>query len=314
MEKKYTVFSFYLFEPLEDFQEEIERQKAFCQENEILGRLYVSEQGVNGQMSALNENAEKYKEWIRNRDPFKNLTFRAQKYHEHAFPKCTIKYRKQLAALDKDVSLQNKGDYLNPKEWREKLESDDEHILLDVRNDYEWKVGHFEGSELPACSTFREFQEYATELKKRLAGKDTPIMMCCTGGIRCELFSSLLKEEGLKNIYQLQGGIINYGANEGSKHWRGKLFVFDDRLTVPISDEKAEVIGKCHSCGGPAENYYNCANMDCNELFLACDSCLKKLVGCCQTSCQEAPRVRPVSDQEPHKPFRKWYHYPDVPK
>jgi UPF0176 protein len=131
--------------------------------------------------------------------------------------------------------------------------------------------------------------------------------MYCTGGIRCELFSPLLKKEGFEQLFQLHGGIIRYGEEEKSKHWLGKLFVFDDRLSIPISTEDAEPIGKCHHCATTIEQYYNCANMDCNELFLCCEECLKAHKGCCSSDCAQAKRVRPF--QMSHKPFRKWYHY-----
>lgn len=189
------------------------------------------------------------------------------------------------------------------------LEKKEERILIDVRNDYEWKVGHFEGSELPNCSTFREFKEYTEELKNRIDPEKTPVMMCCTGGIRCEIYSAYMKERGFQNVYQLDGGIINYGLKEGSKHWLGKLFVFDDRMTVPISDEEAPVISSCAHCGTACDDYYNCANMDCNTLFLCCPECLQKQKGCCKETCQEAPRVRPLEHQNAHKPFRKKYRY-----
>lgn len=133
--------------------------------------------------------------------------------------------------------------------------------------------------------------------------------MYCTGGIRCELYSALLKEKGFEKVYQLNGGIINYGLEEGSKHWNGKLFVFDDRLSVPISEEEAPVIGKCHHCDAPTETYINCANMDCNELFLCCPDCLKEHKGACQTTCENAPRTRPYQEHSAHKPFRRSHNY-----
>ncbi len=138
--------------------------------------------------------------------------------------------------------------------------------------------------------------------------------MYCTGGIRCELYSSILKERGFDNVFQLQGGIINYGLEQGSKHWNGKVFVFDDRLAVPISDEPTKIIGTCHHCNTPNESYLNCANIDCNNLFLCCPECLQKLQGCCSENCKHAERVRPFHQESAHKPFRKWYEYSDVSK
>ena len=179
------------------------------------------------------------------------------------------------------------------------LQEKDEYLLLDVRNEYEWKLGRFEGAELPPCETFREFEAYADKLKDEKKPENTPVMMYCTAGIRCEFYSSILKEKGFTNIYQLEGGIVNYGLKEGSDHWLGKVFVFDDRLSVPIAENETSVIGKCHHCGQSSEAYYNCANMDCNELFLCCPKCLHQYAGCCCTECQSAKRSAPLPSSKP---------------
>ncbi len=131
-------------------------------------------------------------------------------------------------------------------------------------------------------------------------------MMYCTGGIRCELFSALLKKQGFENVYQLDGGIINYGLTEGAEHWQGKLFVFDDRMAVPISEEQeCEVISRCHHCQALSDIYYNCSNMDCNALFLCCSECAERYAGCCCGACQTAPRLRAYEKGERPKPFRR---------
>jgi len=162
-----------------------------------------------------------------------------------------------------------------------------------------------EGAELPTLEQFREFPAYAKKLKEKCDPQKTKVMMYCTGGIRCEVYSALLKEEGFNEVYQLQGGIIKYGLQAGSKHWKGKLFVFDDRLAVPISEEPAEIISCCIHCEKKTDLYFNCANMDCNELYLSCLACAEKTKGCCCTACEEAPRIRPLQLTERPKPFRR---------
>lgn len=307
-EKKYLILAYYHLIKLENPQAEVAAQKEFFANKDVTARIYISEQGINGQMSASQNHARAYIDWMQTRAPFENITFKLHAHHEHVFPRLTVKYRKQLVALDRDVDFSKCGEHVPPEQWKEMLQQQDK-VLIDVRNDYEWKIGHFEGSELPKLETFRDFTRYAEELKSRIDQKKTPIMMYCTGGIRCELFSSLLKEHGFEKIYQLDGGVINYGLKEGSKHWKGKLFVFDDRLAVPLCEEKQEIISACHHCGQPNDTYYNCANMDCNELFLCCPDCLKTFAGCCQESCKSAERLRPYHHQEPHKPFKKRHHY-----
>lgn len=308
---RYLVLAYYAFVKVDDPHRLVQEHKDFFQGRDVASRIYISEEGINGQMSAVEHDAQAYMDWLRSKTPFKHIYFKVHESSENVFPRKTVKYRQQLVALDEQVDLAQVGTHLSPAEWKQRL---DQHppLLIDVRNAYESEVGYFEGAERPPCDTFREFRAYTEALAKRV-DPATPVMMYCTGGIRCEPYSALLKKYGFKEVYQLDGGIINYGLKEGSAHWLGKLFVFDDRLTVPISDEPTCVVGKCASCGGDSESYYNCANMDCNRLFLCCPTCLERLQGCCCEQCQNSERVRPYHHQNPHKPFRKWYHYfPDA--
>lgn len=310
----YFVLAFYHFLSLPDPHAEVAAHKQFFEGRDVTSRIYISENGINGQMSASRADAQAYMDWMHSRTEFKDVHFKIHEYHEQAFPRCTVKYRKQLVAVDEVVDLEKRGEHVSPEKWQQMLEEETEYVLIDVRNDYEWKVGHFEGAELPPCETFRDFKQYAHDLKEKVDPQKTPIMMYCTGGIRCELYSSILLEQGFDKVYQLQGGVINYGLKQGSKHWLGKLFVFDDRLTVPISQEETKVIGICHYCQKPNDTYVNCANMDCNALFLCCPDCLKQHSGCCKDECKEAPRLRPYHEATTHKPFRKKYNYPNIKK
>ena len=307
--RNYKVLAYYIFTPIADPHGEVATHKAFFEGRDVTSRIYISENGINGQMSASETDAQAYMDWMHSRPQFSSIYFKLHDYHEQAFPRCTVKYRSKLVAIDESVDLSQGGEHVSPDRWQEMLEKEDEHVLLDVRNDYEWKVGRFDGAELPPCETFREFSEYADKLKEKVDPKKTPVMMYCTGGIRCELYSAVLKKRGFEKVYQLDGGIINYGLKKGSEYWLGKLFVFDDRLVVPISEQETPVIASCHHCGIEAEKYLNCANMDCNELFICCKSCSEKYVGCCQSSCQESKRLRPYHQENPHKPFRKAHHY-----
>jgi len=306
----YSVLAYYIFYPVPDPAAERDLQKSVLEPLQALGRIYVSREGINAQLSLTEASASTYISWLKSRPGFEDIYVKIHSWHEAAFPRLTVKVREKLVALDHPVDMSQTGTHLSPAEWKEKLDQPDANrLLIDVRNDYEWKVGRFEGAELPQCNTFREFEAYADALKQTTDPKKAKVMMYCTGGIRCELYSSLLKEKGFENVYQLEGGVIGYGLQEGSRHWQGKLFVFDDRLTVPIAEEPAPVIGECHHCHNSMEAYYNCAHMDCNALFLCCPTCLKQFQGCCSETCQQGPRLRPFSHQNPHKPFRKWYQY-----
>jgi UPF0176 protein len=313
--KTYYVLAFYIFTPIENPQEEVRKHHEFFSERDIRSRIYISKEGINAQMSAEKSDAIAYMDWMRQDPRFAHIEFKIHFAKEQVFPKKTVKVREQLVALDRSADPKDGGVHLSAQEWKKMLdEKNDDTILIDVRNDYEWVIGHFEGALKPELDTFRKFPAYVDKLKEQYDPKKTKVMMYCTGGIRCELYSALMKNEGFDTVYQLDGGVIKYGQKEGTDHWRGKLFVFDDRLSVPIADDgKEEIISACKYCSAPSDVYYNCANMDCNELFLCCPECAKEHKGCCGAPCEGAARLRPLQDdmQRP-KPFRKWYNYENV--
>lgn len=310
LEHPYFVLAYYAFNSIDDPHLEVKEHREYLGKLDARSRIYISEEGINGQMSIAKEDALLYIDWLHSKKPFKDMEVKIHGWHEHVFPRLIIKYRKNLVGRDQPIDLSKRGAHMPPKEFKELLDQDTkDYLLLDVRNSYEWKAGHFKKAELPPCENYREFEKYAQDLSEKIDTENTKVVMYCTGGIRCELYSSLLIEKGIKNVFQLEGGVIKYGLEEGSKHWEGKLFVFDDRLTVPISEEPTTVVSSCHHCGVSNDNYYNCANVDCNELFFCCPDCLQPTAGCCQESCQQAPRLRPFQHQNPHKPFRKKHTY-----
>lgn len=306
----FQVLAYYYFTTIEDPHLEVSRHLAFVQDKDIYCRVYLSHEGINGQMSASLEASQIYQEWIKSDPRFKDIVFKIHTHTEHVFPRTTVKFRKQLVAIDEKVDMSLTGERVSPEKWKEMLQRRDEKtLLLDVRNDYEWEIGHFEGAELPKLESFRQFPNYARQLKESCDPKETKVMMYCTGGIRCELYSALLKKEGFNQVYQLEGGIINYGLKEGHDLWRGKLFVFDDRLAVPVDEKTEEIISECRHCKTASDVYYNCANMDCNELFLSCSECAEKLKGCCCKQCTQTSRLRPYVQKDRPKPFRRAHYY-----
>lgn len=304
-EKRYYVIAYYLFAPIEDPHAEVAKHLEFFKDRDIKSRIYISYEGINSQMSAEEQAAIEYIEWMRKDPRFKDIDFKIHYHHEQVFPRATVKFKEQLVALDHNANPHECGEHVSPAKWKQMLEEDSgDVILIDVRNDYEWKIGHFKGALKPQLDMFRKFPEYVNQLKEEYDPKKTKVMMYCTGGIRCELYSALMKDKGFETVYQLNGGVIRYGLEEGDANWKGKLFVFDDRLAIPLA-EGSEPISSCHHCGVPSDVYYNCANMDCNELFLSCSSCAEKLGACCSDSCKSAPRVRAFEKTDAPKPFRR---------
>ncbi|URD81412.1 RHOD [Musa troglodytarum] len=239
---------------------------------------------------------------------------------------------------------------LTPSDWRKRLQSmnnvgrptsesdgqvsDRKYLLLDVRNGYEWDVGHFQGAQRPNVDSFRStsfgLSEQEVASSDPLAGIDkehTDILMYCTGGIRCDVYSTILRQKGFQNLYTLSGGVSNYLKNEGSAEWVGNLFVFDGRLSVPPSTYKPGTntnatarpnmvhqnnpFARCYICASELLEFRhrNCANLDCNWLFLSCSSCVTQLSGCCCLRCTSAPRLRPVL--RGHQRYQKWHMYRD---
>lgn len=298
------VLAYYAFTKVDDPQKVIKEHKSFLEEMDARGRIYISEEGINAQCSVSKENLENYRAFV-----LKNFPSADIKIHDHPvhpFAKLIVKYRRQLVAMDREVDSSLQGVHLEAAEWEKMIkEKDDNTIVIDTRNDYEWKVGHFEGALLPELDQFREFPEYAEKLKERYDTDQTKVMMYCTGGIRCELYSSLMLKLGFKKVYQLKGGIIRYGLENGNRAWKGKLFVFDDRMVIPISKDEAKPIAECQFCKKSADSYYNCANMDCNCLILSCPTCVDEAKGCCSKNCLENGRVRPFSLETVKTPFRK---------
>ena len=309
---KILMIAYYLIKKIGHPKQIVEEHKKILSELNCKGRIYIGIQGLNVQISIAENDLPKYVQFLKSKDLFDSDELKIHIDHTHRFDKLIIKYREQIVAIDRDVDFSKTADHISPSEWAKKIEDrDDDTIIIDVRNDYESEVGYFEGAIKPQLGTFREFNEFTDKLAKIKNKKDKTVLMYCTGGIRCEFYSPLLKEKGFDNVYQLKGGVIGYGLAEGSRYWKGKLFVFDDRLVVPISKDNNEVIGKCRFCDSLTDLYYNCANMDCNSLFLSCKDCAIENKGCCKSECSHKPRVRTmrkVDESERPVPFRKLTH------
>lgn len=298
----HLALSFYQFFLIESVEETVASLKKTLEELDAKGRIYISQEGINAQLSLEKGAYDRFCCWKRE-SPFAKAPLKVQETSEHAFEKLTVKIREQLCAFDVPVDFSEASSHLSPQEWKKRLDAKDPNtFVVDVRNRYESDVGHFSGAILPPVDSFREFPAYAEELEKKVDKNKQTVLMYCTGGIRCEYYSAYLKKRGFKQVFQLQGGVIQYAEEMGASHWKGKLFVFDDRMTVPIGSQ--EVLSTCIYCEEPSDLYYNCANMDCNKLFTCCSKCAQAKKGLCSSSCSSG-RVRPFDESEHPKPFRK---------
>ncbi|XP_057818584.1 rhodanese-like domain-containing protein 8, chloroplastic isoform X2 [Cryptomeria japonica] len=351
---EFLAVSFYHFVRIEDPQEEVAKHQEFL---EYSGPVL---------------DALAYAEWVKEDARFKHILVQMSPSSTHAFPRLKLRYKSSLIQVEGGVSdlpildSSMRALPLTPREWKIRLsiincsetESDEiatkentslnqgrKSLLLDVRNGYEWDIGHFQGAKRPDVDCFRSTTFGISDLKTnisdplaRIDKENTDILMYCTGGIRCDVYSAILRKKGFQNLYTLKGGISHYLKEEGPFKWIGNLFVFDSRLSVapkvykPIDaaniqrtgsrNERIEddedslelyngTFGRCYLCGSHLAElrHRNCANPDCNRLILSCHECVENFRGCCSTPCTSAPRLRPIL-RDGHR-YERWHVYRD---
>ena len=280
----YRVLLYYNYTKIENPEQFAKEHLALCKSLGLKGRILVAEEGINGTASGTIEATQQYMDWMHNDERFKDTWFKIDESEGHAFRKMFVRPRKELVALnlEEDVDpLRLTGEYLDPKAFKEAL-LDEDTVVLDARNDYEYDLGHFRGAIRPDIRNFRELPEWIRENKEKFM--DKKVVTYCTGGIRCEKFSGWLLREGVENVAQLHGGIATYGKDPEVKGemWDGKMYVFDDRISVEINQVDKQIIGKDWFDGTPCERYINCGNPSCNrQIITSEENEAKHLGGCC---------------------------------
>ena len=302
-----TTLSFYRYVILENANEF--RDQLYREWNElgVLGRIYLAYEGVNAQLSVPTSNFEAFRKQIDSHTEFQNVPFKiAVEDDGKSFIKLVIKVRKKIVADgldDNTFDVTNVGKHLTAAEFNDAMNVPGV-VVVDMRNHYEAEVGRFEGAITPDVDTFREELPWVVENLKDQ--KDQKVLMYCTGGIRCEKASAYLRHHGFKDVNQLHGGIISYAQEIKQKgiesKFKGKNFVFDERLGERITDD---ILSNCHQCGQSCDTHTNCANVDCNLLFIQCDACKDSFNGCCSDVCKEVIAL-PIEQQ---KELRKNKHY-----
>jgi UPF0176 protein len=294
-----TTISFYQYFFIEDSQKFRDELYQSLSALNVFGRIYIAQEGINAQLSVPKSNYNLLEDYLHSIEPLKQVRLNiAVSDDGKSFWVLKVKIRDKIVAdgiTDTSFSMSNKGKYLDAITFNE-LTENSETIVVDMRNHYEFEVGHFENAiEIPS-DTFREQLPMAAEMLQN--EKEKNIIMYCTGGIRCEKASAYLLHNGFKNVFHLEGGIIHYANTVKEKNlankFHGKNFVFDDRLGEKVSDE---IIAACHQCGKPADTHTNCKNEACHLLFIQCDECAKKYDGCCSVECQHVYNL-PIEEQK----------------
>jgi UPF0176 protein len=271
---------------------------------DVLGRIYVAKEGINAQLSVPKENYNKFKESLKSLTPLNEIRLNvAIEQYSKSFLKLTIKVREKIVADgldDKSFDVTKIGDYLNAEQFNQML-NEDNTVCIDMRNHYESEIGFFRRAIKPDVDTFRKsLQVIDDQLEKN--GKDKNYLTYCTGGIRCEKASAYLKHKGIQNVFQLEGGIIEYTRqvkqNKLENNFLGKNFVFDERKSERISDE---IVSSCHQCGAPADTHVNCTNEACHLLFIQCKNCQEKMNTCCSDDCNKTIQLSYQEQKELRK-------------
>ncbi|XOQ12400.1 MAG: rhodanese-related sulfurtransferase [Shouchella clausii] len=301
MSKDYRVLLYYYYTTIEDPEGFAKEHLAFCKSLQLKGRVLVAKEGINGTLSGLKEHTDAYMEAMKANPLFDGIIFKVDEEEQHVFKKMHVRPRPELVTLrlnEDDVNPNElTGKHLSPKEWREAMLEEDT-VVIDARNDYEYDVGHFRGAIRPDIKAFRELPDWIRQNKEQFENKR--ILTYCTGGIRCEKFSGWLKKEGFEDVAQLDGGIVTYGKDPEVKGelWDGKCYVFDERLTVPINHVAPTVVGKDYFDGKPCERYVNCANPECNKQILCSEENEHKYLRGCTPECRVHPRNLYVKEHQ----------------
>lgn len=263
-----------------------------CQRLGLRGRVLIGHEGINGTVSGTASATGRYREILGTDARTAAMTFKIDPCEGHVFPKLSVKFRPEIVTLglppeeDIDPNLLT-GDRLDPAEWAEAMR-DPDAVIIDGRNRYEWELGHFRGAICPDIENFREFPAWLAENRESLEGRR--LLTYCTGGIRCEKLSGFLRREGFGDVYQLNGGIIQYGKDPATRgrDFDGLCYVFDQRVAVEVNHtETRRVVSRCHRCGEPSARYRNCAWPPCNEQLFLCEGCEAEHGKFCGDACRE---------------------------
>jgi UPF0176 protein len=289
-QSQHQVLLYYKYVTIDIPEKVREEQRKLCQSLNLKGRIIVAKEGINGTLEGLTEDTEKYIEAMEQSEYFKGIHYKKSAGTGDAFPKLSVKARKEVVTahlVDLNPN-QITGKYLTAEELHDWFESGKEFYIVDMRNDYEYSSGHFEGFIPSGLHNFFDLPEV---LPKIAHLKDKTIVTVCTGGIRCEKASGFLVQNGFNDVYQLLDGIQTYMEKYPNKHFKGKLYVFDNRLTLGFNTDSPEheIVGRCFYCETPTDTYANCEYDICHYHHIACSDCLDKETGFafCKPECKE---------------------------
>jgi UPF0176 protein len=288
----YHVLLYYCYTVIENPELFREEHHQLCLSLDLRGRIIVAAEGLNGTVSGLPENCQRYMDAVRADSRFQHIDFKIDGHHEHAFQKLHVRVKPEIVHSDLPVDPRKRtGQHLSPAEFR-KMKDQQDVVLVDMRSVYEHTLGKFKNA---VTLNIENLRELPTQMAHLEPFKHKKIITYCTGGIKCEKASAFLLENGFENVYQLHGGIIKYGIEEGGEDFEGKCYVFDNRVAVEVNQVNPVTLSRCFVCNTESDHMVNCANQVCNRHVPICESCMVKMEGCCSEACITSPHKRPYN-------------------
>jgi len=274
------VLLYYKYVAVPDAEMETLRHRALCQKLELKGRILISSEGINGTCSGTEDHIEKYKEAMNAHPLFSGIAFKESEHPTHAFAKLFVRFRPEVVTLRAGIEAAKAAPYITPEELHAELERGDDLVLIDMRNDYEAEIGRFRNAVTLPMRNFRDLPDHMSDLQKY---EGRTVVTYCTGGIRCEKASALLKEHGFKNVRQLEGGIVKYCEAFPSGYFDGSLFVFDDRRAVRFPGARVKTyVSACTFCACETDRQIDCRDNICHSLLVCCEACEQANDGYCK--------------------------------
>jgi UPF0176 protein len=264
MNPAYPVILFYKYIAIADAESFAVEQRELCGSLRLKGRILIASEGINGTLAGPEESVNRYVASLRADARFADIEIKVSAGDAGTFPKLVVKVRSEIVTLNAGRIMPDKDNQLSPGEWKRMMEEDPDAVPLDIRNRFESAAGKFENAVVCDIEHFRELPQYVDQLESL---KTKTVLMYCTGGIRCEKASALLRSKGFKNVFQLHGGIAAYQEQFGNEHWQGECFVFDQRMTVRVEEGLVQ-IGRCAHTGRASSRFVNCLHDPCHKLFI----------------------------------------------
>lgn len=290
---QYKVISFYKYVKIENPEVLMKEHLNWCLENGLKGKVYLAKEGISGSIFGDDELTRKYKNYLKGYKIFEDIWFKETPTDSVAFSKMHVRVKEEIVNSGlRSTKLEHTAPKLTPEQLLKFYEDKKDFVIVDARNWYESKIGKFKNAITPQITHFREWPKVVESLA---AYKDKTIVTYCTGGIRCEKASAYMREQGFKDVYQIDGGILNYILQFPDTYWEGGMFVFDDRRVFePNTKDELKYTANCHFCGKLTSYHINCHNIDCDKIIVCCHECKVEKEYCCSDECRTSKNKRKV--------------------